>query len=164
MKLVEVFNRKQINSIIRSGLHLDLGVGFIHTMNRYLEEYRTDDDIWIVYMLYNNGKPAGVCGLYNNTRGKCDELWVGWLGIYPKYRNHRLGSKMLTELKKKARHLGADTLLLYCNQKRISFYQNNNFDVISDKRMINRFVRECYGTEEFARKGWSGAIMKTSLC
>lgn len=90
---------------------------------------------WEVWLIYLNGKPIGICGLYTLKESKdLDELWLGWLGIIPEYRNLKLGGEIMTHLYSEARKVGAKKIYSYVGEdgKPLNFYKREGFKVIGN--------------------------------
>lgn len=60
-------------------------------------------------MLYVDGKPVGVTGLYS-LRVNPGEAWYGWVALDPRYRGYGLGDQIIDSVETLARQEGYETL------------------------------------------------------
>lgn len=124
-------------SNILDKLYPDFGNHFCHTILCWcgiMEKGRQPDkSFWEVWIIYNDKMQSiGICGLYSLKENSTDELWLGWFGLFPEYRNKGLGVEAIQWLKLKAKSLGASKLMAYVdkNRKPMSFYLRNGFKEI----------------------------------
>lgn len=68
----------------------------------------------MTWVAEDNGKPVGMVSLRSND-GIRDgvEPWLGSLIVDPKYRNKKIGQKLIDEVKRKAKEMGYKTLHLF---------------------------------------------------
>src|SRR5690554_1186043 len=97
-----------------------------------LENSATLEDSALLRNETQENKTIGVCGLYSLEPHSTAELWLGWFGILPAYRNRKLGSRVLDWLKVEAAQNGAQSLYSYIdkNRRALPFYQRNGFQVL----------------------------------
>ncbi len=100
--------------------------------------------VWEVWLIKLNNESVGICGLYslgnlnkenipvNKNDIKCEELWLGWLGLIPKLRNNGLGQQILEHLIINAKKIGCKRLYSYVdkNGAPLNFYKKHGFEVI----------------------------------
>jgi GNAT superfamily N-acetyltransferase len=118
---------------ILEGFVDDFGFTYYHTILGWCNilDYPQDGCYWQVYLVKRREEIIGICGLYSNFPDYTEELWLGWFGIVPKYRNNKYGELVLDWLKITAKDLGANKILSYVdkNGKPLNFYKRNGFKI-----------------------------------
>lgn len=115
---------------VMENLHVDFGDEFINTLNIWIEDGPDDDEFWEVYLIRNNDKVIGICGLYSQyDNPDMKELWLGWFGIIPRLRNIGIGGVALSLMESRAKELGCSDLMSYVDAKGkpLAFYVRNGF-------------------------------------
>lgn len=85
---------------------------------------------WQVWLIEIESRTIGICGLYSEKRSSNRELWIGWFGMLPQYRNNGFGTESLEYMEIQAKKIGCDTLLTYTDSKKsMNFYKKNGFVV-----------------------------------
>lgn len=89
---------------------------------------RVDDDALAIHaMLVNDaGEPVGVCRLHLNTP---QEGQLRFMGIRGDQQGKRLGDQLLAYLEKRARKLGATSMMLQARDNAVNFYRRNGYEV-----------------------------------
>lgn len=110
---------------------------FYHTVLVWCKIIPPDDNkvnrYWEVWLVYLNNKPIGICGLYTlHTAENLDELWLGWLGIIPEFRNLKLGTQIMEHLYVEAKKVGCKRIYSYVDKggAPLNFYNREGFKVI----------------------------------
>ena len=87
---------------------------------------------WEVFLVYHNDEVVGICGLYTLSPHNREEMWLGWLGIIPSFRNKKYGRDIMEFLYKKSKENGCKELLSYVDKggKPLNFYKREGFDII----------------------------------
>ncbi len=123
---------KEFSPIIRPLLP-DFGAAFCQTI---LEWCKLMDDaydnFWEVWLVKDKNKTIGICGLYSLNGENTDELWLGWLGLVPEYRNKNIGKTIMQHLYKQANDVGCKKIFSYVDKegKPLSFYKREGFEII----------------------------------
>lgn len=95
--------------------------------------YKDDGKYWQVWVIQYEGKVIGICGLFAHKKDYVEELWLGWFGIIPDYRNKKIGEKALKFMEEHAKSLGCKKIFSYVDieGKPLSFYFRNGYERIS---------------------------------
>lgn len=108
---------------------------FLDTVLIWCKIMSDDNDkrFWQVWLITSNNTPIGICGLYS-LNNSTEELWLGWLGIVPEYRNKGLGVNVMNFLYSQARGLNCKRILSYVDKKGkpLSFYKREGFQIIGN--------------------------------
>ena len=117
-------------SSLKEKLYSDFGSPFIETIEYWCEnrENNYTGKFWQLWIIYQDDILVGVCGLYS-LKETIDELWLGWFGILPEYRNMNIGSEVLTEIKRKSIGFGSKRIYSYVDKegRPLPFYYRNGF-------------------------------------
>ncbi len=92
-----------------------------------------EDRYWRVFLIKKRNIVIGICGLYSMDHDT-DELWLGWFGILPEYRNKGIGKIVLQALEKRAKIVGCKYIYSHVgknNFKAMRFYEREGFERIS---------------------------------
>ena len=110
----------------------DFGNSFCHTILSWCDVIPRYKFYWEWYMIYDGNKPIGCCGLYSLNENT-DELWLGWFGLIPEYRNKNIGIKALGFLYEIAKTIDCKVIYSYVDKegKPLNFYKRNGFEIIS---------------------------------
>lgn len=138
MSNLKIFQSRDLNLYkpILEGLYDELGFDYYHAVLVWCNviDYNGYDKyyFWEVYLIERDGKIVGLAGLSSQYAERKDELWLGWFGVLPEYRNEGIGSEALKLIEEKAKSFGCDTLMTYIDKscKPLKFYQRNNFMVL----------------------------------
>lgn len=144
---------------VLENLVADFGYSYYHAVLAWcgIIDNSSPDDFWEVWAIKFEGKVVGICGLYSQAPNFTDELWLGWLGIIPEYRNKKIGEKVLLFLKHICQEYKCRTLLSYVDKKGkpLNFYYRNGFtfkgtvaEYISDKPEIEANFSEYFMNRE----------------
>lgn len=100
-----------------------------------------ENKFWEIYLIKDSGKVKGMCGLYSLKENDNSELWLGWFGILPEFRNEGIGTKVLKKLKHIAKQEGAHTLMCYVDEDGapLNFYYRNNFVYVNS---VKKYVKK----------------------
>lgn len=114
------------------------------------------DLFWEIWLVMIDDKPIGVCGLYTLTGAKdTKELWLGWLGIIPEFRNLKLGGQIMEHLYIEAKKVGCERIYSYVDKegKPLSFYKREGFEILGtvDEYCANNSIDNIDG-EDFEDK------------
>ncbi len=115
-----------------SDLMPDFGPIYLHTVLEWCKIIKSDPiNYWKVWVIKKGNKSIGMCGLYALNKSQ-DELWLGWLGIAPEYRNNGLGKEVMEHLYAKAAWRKCKYILSYVDKdgKPLSFYKREGFEVL----------------------------------
>jgi GNAT superfamily N-acetyltransferase len=109
----------------------DFGYVYYHSILHWcgiIENPPAPNIFWQVYLIKYKGKTVGITGLYATKMGT-KELWLGWFGIFPAYRNKKIGAAALSQLENLAGSAGCKTILSYVEQagKALPFYYRNGY-------------------------------------
>lgn len=117
-----------------SGLHADFGDNFYEAIKCWCKE-NEDDEFWEVWLVKNDNKTIGICGLYSLEAGT-KNLWLGWLGILSKYRNNGIGKELMQFLYAEANKVGCKHMYSYVDYKGkpLSFYHREGFKQLGSVR------------------------------
>ncbi len=97
------------------------------------------------YLIYEEGKCAGITGLYSYPEDP-ESAWLGWFGIRESFRRRRLGSEALARFEAMAAVRGYRYARLYTdaedNDGAIAFYRANgytceNYENMDDPASMN---------------------------
>lgn len=94
------------------------------------------------YIVYNNGNPIGVVGLYSYNEYPND-AWLSWFGVLEEYRKKGYGSIIFDFFETLARKKGYTSIRVYTDDafsKAISLYEK--------KSMIKEFYKNELESEE----------------
>ncbi len=135
--MIKLQKSKNINhfGVLFEPLFKNFGYPFWHTMLIWCNVIKSAPDAryWQVWVIKDRDRIIGVCGLYSLNK-KTDELWLGWFGIIPEFRNMSIGSVVLGLMIEHARKVGCKTLYSYVgekNHKAYRFYKRENFRRVS---------------------------------
>lgn len=151
---IYVYNSKNIEDykIIIRELYNDFGINFCHTILTYCDFIEDPDKdknmLWNIHILKTyketinplEDESIGICGLYS-LDSKTENLWLGWFGILPNFRNLNLGTRALLFLKIQAKSLNCKNLYCYVdksNESALRFYKRNNFHIISSVKEFTK--------------------------
>lgn len=104
---------------------------------------KKDEWFWEVWLITDHSEEQqkdvviGMCGLYSITGdNNTNELWLGWFGIIPEYRNKGIGTHVLDFLKVTAKIYNCKTIYSYVdkNGKPLDFYYRNEFQLVGTVR------------------------------
>lgn len=134
LKVVKFKQSRNVSdySLVLDGLYEEFGNAFCHTILSWcgvMGSSKEDNRYWQVWLLYHGDTPIGICGLYS-LNDSTEELWLGWLGIIPEYRNKGVwGLMILNQLKFKARKVGCKRLFSYVEKggRPLNFYYKHGF-------------------------------------
>ena len=111
----------------------DFTMTFVQTVLEWCKVVPVEDDgkFWKVWLVKKNKKAVGICGLYSLNK-KTDELWLGWFGIVPEFRNKGVGVDVMAHLYKQAKKVGCKKMFSYVDKQGapLSFYGREGFEVI----------------------------------
>ncbi|KAF0092094.1 MAG: putative acyltransferase [Fusobacteria bacterium] len=89
------------------------------------------DQISVHLLVYIDGIAVATGRLFQKEPGS-DVYMIGRVAVLPDYRNHHVGSLVLSILEEKAQEIGATSVEL-CSQCRVQgFYVKNGYKVIGD--------------------------------
>lgn len=133
-KQIQLIESKNIYDYTNAidGLFEDEGFGypFVETMLIWcgVMTSKPDGKFWQVWVIKYGDKKIGVCGLFSHSK-KTNELWLGWFGIHPKFRNKKLGSQVLVWMENHAKQLGCNKILSYVDKrgKPLPFYYKQGY-------------------------------------
>ncbi|MCI9434148.1 MAG: GNAT family N-acetyltransferase [Bacilli bacterium] len=94
------------------------------------------------YIVYDNGNPIGVVGLYSYNEYPND-AWLSWFGVLEEYRKKGYGSRIFDFFETLAREKGYTSIRVYTDDafsKAISLYEK--------KSMIKEFYKNELESEE----------------
>ena len=80
-----------------------------------------EHDLWQYWIWYLStsevpmGMPIGMSGIYTEESDP-ESAWIGWLGVLPKFRRERFGTRMLNDFQQEARERGFKFARLYTNE------------------------------------------------
>jgi len=98
-----------------------------------------DSDCWHVIALTDQGEPIGTGRLLYDGH-------IGRMAVLSNFRHQGVGSAMLKELLKLARHNGITEVMLDAQTSAIGFYQQHGFSVCSneflDAGILHRTMRK----------------------
>jgi len=147
MKIYQTRNIKDYKPILE-GLVDDFGYVYYHAILSWCDiiTISKDNKPWEVWVIEVDNKIVGICGLFSHNM-LVEELWLGWFGIVPEYRNKGLGSDVLKWMEETARNMGCKKIYSYVdrNGKPLPFYFRNGYSRICS-------VREYLDTHEKADK------------
>lgn len=92
------------------------------------------DEYWQIWLLKHDGKIIGICGLYTIHPHDTKNLWLGWLGILPEYRNKNITKQyIMPHLYDTARSINCKFIMSYVDSegRPLNFYYREGFKVIS---------------------------------
>lgn len=134
IQLIQSINIYDYKPVLE-GLIDDFGYTYYHAILSWCEIIQKDQSnkFWEVWLIHFNNKIIGICGLYSLKENNNSELWLGWFGIIPEYRNQKLGSVVLAELENLAKINNCEILYTYVDieGKPLTFYYRNGFERIS---------------------------------
>lgn len=133
IKLVKSVNVNDFKPIFE-GLVADFGYIYYHAILSWCGVItRRKEKFWQVWLIKWDNDTIGICGLYSHKKGDVSELWLGWFGILPEYRNCGLGSKVLDLMEKRALKLGCERIYSYVDADGapLPFYVRNGYNRIS---------------------------------
>jgi GNAT superfamily N-acetyltransferase len=141
--LKESIDIKEYKPVLE-GLVSDFGYVFYHAILSYCEiidEKWSDNKYWQVRLIKNDNDVIGICGLYSLRENDNSELWLGWFGIIPEFRNQKIGESVLGELETLAKSVGCNTIFSYVNidGKPLKFYYRNGFTRVST---VGEYLKE----------------------
>lgn len=124
-------------SLILKPLAQDFSTIFYQTMLEWCNVITSDsvenNKLWEVWLVKLGDSSIGICGLYTlsgavNTK----ELWLGWLGLIPEYRNLKLGSQIMEHLYLFAKNVGCEKIFSYVDKegKPLNFYKKEGFSLV----------------------------------
>lgn len=110
----------------------DFGDEFKNTIITWCTNDYSETCFWEIWIIKENNNTIGICGLYSQHDNTTKELWLGWLGIIPKYRNSGLGKDVMKFLYKQAKKVKCKTIYSYVDKdgKPLNFYYREGFNVI----------------------------------
>lgn len=137
-KTMNIYQTKNIKDykLILEGLIGDWGLIYWHAIliwcNIIDDIPENKNKYWQLWVAELDNKNIGICGLFSHKEKYTEELWLGWFGLIPEYRNKNLGDEMLSFLENKARNLGCKTILSYVDKKGkpLNFYYRNGYQKI----------------------------------
>lgn len=126
--------------IILDGLIEEFGPSFCHTLLQWCGIMndpalsKGENQFWEVWYIVIDDTAVGICGLYTLPPHNTKELWLGWLGLIPEYRNKGLGKDILEFLDIEAKKVNCEVLRSYVDKegKALSFYNKNGFKVVGN--------------------------------
>ncbi len=115
---------KEINIIPLAKKHLDEAISLVKTIFPDREDQNiarinlveslslknSGKSYWVA--VDNSGRLVGVTGLYLDSKDK-DVVWLGWFGVHPKHRRHRIGTRLLCFAIDKAQQRNFKTMKIY---------------------------------------------------
>jgi GNAT superfamily N-acetyltransferase len=129
----------------------DFGHSFLHTVlcwcgliedidNKYWQSWLVTEDA-----ADPQSKVIGLCGLYS-LNDSTDELWLGWFGLIPEWRNCGVGNAVLIFLEEQAIAVGCRKLMAYVDKqgRPLSFYYRNGFSRLSS---VGEYLRVSESSE-----------------
>ena len=136
---VSIFQSKDIRDykLVLEGLVDDFGYNYYHTLLCWCgiisPDKIFDTRYWQVWLVKVDGKNVGLCGLFAHYENSVEELWLGWFGMVPKYRNKGIGEQVLTFMTDTAKGLGTKRLMSYVDVAGapLNFYYRNGFTRLS---------------------------------
>jgi GNAT superfamily N-acetyltransferase len=119
-------------------LTIDFGLAFKKTVIEWtkMNLLEINEEIWEVWLINLKNTPVGISGLYTLQGQYTNEIWLGWLGLIPEYRNMGLGRQIMKHLYKSARQMGCKKILSYVDKdgKPLNFYKREGFQIIGTVR------------------------------
>ena len=115
---------------ILEGLVDVFGFDYYHAILAWCDIIENNKEAyWKIWLIKNQAKIVGICGLYSQYPDNNDELWLGWFGVLPAYRNMGIGKCALDFMKTKALSAGAEKLMSYVdkNGEPLGFYEKYGF-------------------------------------
>ncbi len=144
--LAQSRNIKDYKEILE-GLTDDFGYIYWHAILSWCgiigdeDEKDSKEKYWEVYIIKEEGKTLGICGLYSLEKNNNTSMWLGWFGILPQYRSKGFGSEVLRALEIIAYKQGCVQLMTYIDKalKPLEFYKRNGFDIYGN---VSDFLME----------------------
>jgi GNAT superfamily N-acetyltransferase len=135
MKQIKIIDSRNIHDykLILNGLFEEEGFGhpFLETVMVWCNiiEESQGGLYWQVWLIKYKDKNIGICGLYSHKKNSVKELWLGWFGIHPNYRDKKIGSHVLNWMEQHAKKIGCKTILSYVDKvgRPLSFYYRNGY-------------------------------------
>lgn len=89
---------------------------------------RPKDKYWQVWLIKNKKNIIGICGMYS-LKETNEELWGGWGGFLPQYRNQGLGTQINNFKVEEAKKVGAKRLISYVGEdgKALNYFYKNGY-------------------------------------
>jgi len=119
----------------------------ISTDKEFIKKYGIDDNKYLdtstYWLCIDNNEFIGITGLYSYFEYPKD-VWLGWFGVLPKFRERGYGKRVLLWTMEKAKELGFENFRLYT-------------DIVYDKEAVNLYrkigmLEEPYLTEKLKGK------------
>lgn len=133
-------------TILLNNLYEDFHDHFCHTILCWCElmkkgQQPEESYLWEVWIIKQDDKTIGICGLYSIDKDSVENLWLGWFGIIPDFRFQKLGNVVIDFLKEKAKEIGATNIMSYVGSdgKPLTFYKRNGFEVIGT---VGEYIKE----------------------
>ena len=132
---LSIIQSKNINDYkpILEGLVGDFGHIYYHAILTWCgiinADWYKDNKYWQVYLVKHDDNVVGICGLYSHYENSIDELWLGWFGTIPEFRNKKIGQFALEWMIENSKSIGCSKIMSYVNTdgKPLSFYYRNGF-------------------------------------
>jgi GNAT superfamily N-acetyltransferase len=118
----------------------DFGHAFLHTILQWCrlayDPFDKTNQFWELWTINYRFSIIGICGLYSLNPKSTDELWLGWLGLIPKWRNKNNGPLVMKFLYDKAKEKGCKKIMCYVDKegRALNFYKREGFEVIGTVR------------------------------
>jgi len=100
---------------------------------------------WVLYIIKDNkSRPVGITGLYS-VKPATKELWLGWFGILPKFRNKGYGRSVMLQLEEIARSHECQKIISYVhdyNVNALRFYKSLGYKRICCGKTYKRNNRQ----------------------
>lgn len=138
IKLIESKNIYDYKLVLE-GLFDDDGFGypFLDTMLVWCNVMtnKPDGKFWQVWLIQYGNKKIGVCGLFSHNKTN-KQLWLGWFGLHPKFRNKKIGAEVLSWMEQYAKSIGCKEILSYVDKQGtpLPFYYKQSYTNIGTVR------------------------------
>lgn len=127
--------------LVLDGLSDEFGVAFSNTILIWCQKTidTGPDYFWEIWAIVKSPdtptdtpKVIGICGLYAQVPDSVEQLWLGWFGVIPEYRDKGYGTETLRFIEHVAKSKGCKELYSYVSKdgKPLAFYYKNGFERI----------------------------------
>jgi ribosomal protein S18 acetylase RimI-like enzyme len=111
----------------------EFGEAFLLTMLRwcgYGRERVEPLPYWQVFIAKIGSEPVAVTGLYRQVDTPKHTCWIGWFGVRPGFRRQGIGTKILEQLKGRARNMSCKEIWVYTESRNVpalTLYKKSGF-------------------------------------
>src|SRR5579859_7715253 len=119
---IEFFQSENIYDYtpVLEGLNDDFNGDHFHAILAWCRvmdiDMREGDHFWQVWLIRDlHGNTIGLSGLYS-LDDSTKNLWLGWLGVLPEYRNKGIGERILASLEDFAIMSGCKNIWTYVDK------------------------------------------------